>query len=109
MAMIHPDDAKVAAPLFERKNRRRPPERPAFRFEYRMVRKDGSLVWLEAHPRAHYDADGCFIEWQDVVRDIGEHKALEERLHRRPARRGRGDQDEGRVPGRHEPRTARPH
>jgi PAS domain S-box-containing protein len=78
-AMIHPDDAKVAAPLFERKIADGPGA-PAFRFEYRMVRKDGSLVWLEAHPRAHYDADGCFIEWQDVVRDIGEHKALEERL-----------------------------
>jgi PAS domain S-box-containing protein len=82
--MIHPDDAKFAAPLFE-SHIAEGAAAPSFRFEYRMVRKDGSLVWLEAHPRARRDAEGGFIEWQDVVRDISEHKALEEQL--RGARR----------------------
>ncbi len=47
-------------------------------FEYRAVHKNGSEVWLEAHPRAIRDPDsGAFIEFQDVVRDVSARKQLE--------------------------------
>jgi len=83
-AMVHPDDVPLAEALFEQNFQKGQGAAP-FRFEYRLYRKDGSLVWLEAHPRAHFGADGQFVEWQDVIRDITAHKVLEEEL--RAARR----------------------
>jgi len=77
--MFHPDDLAAAEALFQQNVQKGPGSAP-FRFEFRMFRKDGSIVWLEAHPRAHYGADGEFLEWQDVIRDITVHKLLEEEL-----------------------------
>lgn len=57
------------------------PDAPAIRFEYRGQRKDGSLTWLEAHPKAIRDPEtGEIIEFQDTVRDISARKALETEL-----------------------------
>ena len=78
-SMIHPDDLEQAAVLYEQNFQKGVGAAP-FHFEYRMIRRDGSTVWLEAYPRAHYDPDGAFVEWQDVIRDISGHKALEEDL-----------------------------
>ena len=83
-SLMHPDDWEVAAPLFVQ-HVQKGPRAADFTFEYRMFRKDGSVVWLEAHPRPRYDADGVFVEWQDVIRDITAHKLLEDEL--RAARR----------------------
>ena len=52
-----------------------------FRIEYRAFRKDGRMIWLEAHPKANYDpTTGEITEIQDVVRDISDRKALEAEL-----------------------------
>jgi len=50
------------------------------RVPYRGVRKDGQLVWLEAHPMVIRDARGRPVGFQDVVRDVTETKALEDQL-----------------------------
>ncbi|MCR5878151.1 PAS domain S-box protein [Phenylobacterium sp. J367] len=50
------------------------------RIECRMIRKDGSMVWVEGNPRAIRDETGAVVAWQDVVRDISGHKALEAKL-----------------------------
>lgn len=50
------------------------------RIAYRGLAKDGSVVWLEAHPKLIRDAEGRPVEFQDVVRDISETKALEDAL-----------------------------
>ena len=50
------------------------------RVPYRGVRKDGQTVWLEAHPKVIRDAQGRALEFQDVVRDVSETKALEDQL-----------------------------
>ncbi len=50
------------------------------RVPYRGVSKDGRAVWLEAHPKVIRDADGRPLEFQDVVRDVSETKALEDEL-----------------------------
>ena len=53
----------------------------AFQFEYRAYRKDGTMIWLGAHPRAVRDPEtGAFVEFQDVVRDITARKATEASL-----------------------------
>ena len=82
--MVHPADRDAGMAMYAQ-NIEQGPDAGPFRFEYRMFRRDGTVVWLEAHPRAHYRADGTFVEWQDVIRDITGHKALVEEL--RAARR----------------------
>ena len=53
----------------------------AFEFEYRAYRKDGTMIWLGAHPRAVRDPEtGAFVEFQDVVREITARKATEASL-----------------------------
>ena len=47
---------------------------------YRGVRKDGQVVWLEAHPIVIRNARGRPVGFQDVVRDVTETKALEDQL-----------------------------
>ena len=56
------------------------PGAPSPRVPYRGVSKDGRAVWLEAHPKAIRDAEGRPLEFQDVVRDVSETKALEDEL-----------------------------
>lgn len=53
---------------------------PPLRVPYRALRKDGSEIWLEAHPSLIRDAEGRPVEFQDVVRDITETKRLEDEL-----------------------------
>ncbi len=48
--------------------------------EYRFRRKDGSWVWLQAHPRVVRDASGTPVGTVDVVRDVSARKAMEARL-----------------------------
>jgi PAS domain S-box-containing protein len=48
------------------------------RHEYRVIRADGTTVWLEATPRAVWDETGCkVLEIHDHVRDITARKAAE--------------------------------
>ena len=57
------------------------PKADSIYFEYRALAKDGSEVWLEAHPMKLFDPDsGDLIGFQDVVRDITKRKALETEL-----------------------------
>ncbi|MGV9008685.1 PAS domain-containing protein [Brevundimonas sp.] len=53
---------------------------PSPRVTYRAVAKDGTMVWLEAHPKLIRNAEGMPVEFQDVVRDVSETKALEDAL-----------------------------
>ncbi|HEX5376957.1 MAG TPA: PAS domain S-box protein [Phenylobacterium sp.] len=78
---MHPDDVPDVMRAFAA-HFAAGPGAEALRFEYRAYRKDGTLVWLEAHPKAIYDADGQFVEFQDTVRDITDRKRLEEDLRR---------------------------
>ncbi|WP_304176124.1 PAS domain S-box protein [Phenylobacterium aquaticum] len=73
---MHPDDvAPISAQFAD--YLAAGPGAPSPRYEYRSRHRDGDWVWLEAHPRAIYDAQGQVVEFQDVVRDISERKALE--------------------------------
>lgn len=76
---IYPEDAKRVQSAFAA-HARSAPGTPAPRIPYRGIRKDGSLVWLEAHPTIIRDASGRPVEFQDVVRDITQTKELEQAL-----------------------------
>ncbi|QQQ19557.1 PAS domain S-box protein [Brevundimonas vitis] len=76
---LYPDDVPSVLNAFQTLSRAGS-EVVSARIAYRARRKNGSLVWLEAHPRLLRDADGQPIEFHDVTRDITHTKALEEQL-----------------------------
>ena len=73
---IPPDDVKMIRATL-RAYVEAGPEAPTPRYEYRAIRADGSLAWLEAAPRAVRDASGRVVEFHDHVRDITARKAAE--------------------------------
>lgn len=75
---IHPDDLTRVRRAFADLRRGRP-EAPE-RVPCRVIRKDGSSVWIEARPRVVRGPNGRPVEFQDVMRDISQTKALEEAL-----------------------------
>ncbi|WP_298128249.1 PAS domain S-box protein [Brevundimonas sp.] len=76
---LHPEDVDRVRAAFMA-YARAPEGTPSPRVPYRGVRKDGTEVWLEAHPRMIRDAAGRPVEFQDVVRDVSETKRLETEL-----------------------------
>jgi PAS domain S-box-containing protein len=78
-AFMHPQDIGPTLRRFAAYLRRGRTAEP-IRFEYRAYRKDGALVWLEAQAKAIYGDQGQIVEFQDVVRDITERKAVEAAL-----------------------------
>jgi PAS domain S-box-containing protein/diguanylate cyclase (GGDEF)-like protein len=52
-----------------------------FREEYRLLAKDGSVVWVREEAVLVRDEAGEPLYWQGVFYDLSERKALEERLH----------------------------
>lgn len=73
---IPPDDLKMIRSTL-RAYVEAGPEAPTPRYEYRAIRSDGSLAWLEAAPRAVRDASGAMVEFHDHVRDITTRKDAE--------------------------------
>ena len=76
---MHPDDVNAVRAAFTA-YAKAGPGAPSPRVPYRSLRKDGRTAWLEAHPKLIRDADGKAYEFQDVVRDVTETKALEDQL-----------------------------
>jgi PAS domain S-box-containing protein len=79
VTIVHPEDAERVRSTFVA-HREQGPGAETFKVEFRVVRKDGSVTWVEAHPMALFDEAGEFVEWQDVVREIGDRKAMEAEL-----------------------------
>jgi PAS domain S-box-containing protein len=76
LASVHPDDrerlvASIAALT---------PEKPHLKVDYRMVRPDGSMIWLERTSRAHFDEQGKMLRIVGMAVDITERKRTEDAL-----------------------------
>jgi len=71
---VHPDDREkfiaAAAGIS--------PEKPDIRVSYRMVRSDGTVIWLEKNSRAQFDPQGKLMRIIGIVTDITERKHAEE-------------------------------
>jgi PAS domain S-box-containing protein len=81
VARIHPDDRGVyAAP-----DASLTPKNPAYQTSYRVLRPDGSVIWLEARGRALFDGHGKRLRIMGMVTDVTARKQTEEALHRRDA------------------------
>ena len=56
------------------------PENPTCRVRYRVIRSDGSVVWLEKNAHAFFDAKGRMLRMIGMVADITERKLAEEAI-----------------------------
>jgi PAS domain S-box-containing protein len=74
LAAIHPDDRAGMLAAVERALGKR----EAYRAEYRVFWPDGSLHWILASGRAHYDESGAPRSMVGVTLDITERKRAEE-------------------------------
>ena len=76
--LIHPED--LAAVTAEDKRTEETGE--PFRMEYRMVAKDGSVVWVRDEAELIRTPQGEPLYWQGIMTDVTERKEAEERLRR---------------------------
>jgi PAS domain S-box-containing protein len=73
---IHPEDrAAVMSSVAELT-----PERPITRISFRMLRPDGSVIWLERSGHAFFDKQGRIQRMVGMVADITDRKLAEEAL-----------------------------
>ncbi|HKF01673.1 MAG TPA: PAS domain S-box protein [Candidatus Sulfotelmatobacter sp.] len=76
VADVHPDDREPMADSI----RERTPESPDVQISYRMLRPDGSVVWLEKTAHAFFDESGKLVRMVGMVADITQRKQAEEVL-----------------------------
>ena len=79
MELIYPPDVPVVSNVF----RDMAEGAKSTTSQYRMVHKDGHLVWVENRVRLMRDESGQRVEAVAVLRDVSERKAMEEELERR--------------------------
>jgi len=73
---LHPDDVERALELNARHNETGEP----FRMEYRLIARDGHVVWVRDEAVMIRAADGTFLHSQGLMQDITEAKAAEEQI-----------------------------
>ncbi len=76
--MVHPDDRQIAE-----ESDRELFENGRATAEYRIVRPDGSIVWILDRKSLIYDENGKAVQMGGVAKDITERKLAEEELHRK--------------------------
>ena len=83
--LIHPDDLEATSRRFREFLATAQPGEQT-RYEYRMIRKDGAVIWLEANPTLYFDPQsGALLGVLDFVRDITVRKAMEADLQHKRA------------------------
>jgi PAS domain S-box-containing protein len=75
-AKLHPDDRALFIGVVSQVT----PENPASRASYRVLRSDGSVIWVERNARAFFDEQGRLKRMVGMVADITERKLAEEAL-----------------------------
>jgi diguanylate cyclase (GGDEF)-like protein/PAS domain S-box-containing protein len=86
--VIHPDDRGRVLAEDERTDRTGEP----FSMEYRLVAKDGSVVWVREEAVVVRDGEGEPLFWQGVIHDVTERKEADEALRKNEERlRGLAD------------------
>jgi PAS domain S-box-containing protein len=76
LAKVYPDDMeRLTAALADLS-----PEKPHLEIAYRLVRPDGSMIWLQRNSRAHFDTQGRMVRIVGMVADITARKLAETEL-----------------------------
>lgn len=91
-AAVHPDDLGRVREIWRRQLENRAP----YEIEYRIVRRDGSLRWINARGSGYYDATGTPLFMIGVIFDITDRKAAEQERQELVGRLIRAQEDERR-------------
>ena len=76
LAMVHPEDrADMTAAIAALS-----PQKPNLRVSYRILRPDGSIIWVDQHSVAHFDKQDRLLRIVGMVVDVTERKRAEEAL-----------------------------
>jgi PAS domain S-box-containing protein len=73
---IHPEDRERFTAVAAGLN----PGKPDLSISYRMVRPDGTVIWVERNSHAQFDEQGKLLRITGIVADITERKRAEEAL-----------------------------
>src|SRR6202007_2992460 len=73
---VHPDDREAYAVQENGLS----PENPTYQTSYRVLRPDGSAIWLEANGRVLFDDQGRMLRIIGLVADVTNRKVAEEAL-----------------------------
>jgi PAS domain S-box-containing protein len=76
LASVHPEDRAT----FINSTAERTPENPNTEVSYRVLRPDGSIIWLEKTGHAFFDEEGRMVRMIGMVADVTERKLAEEAL-----------------------------
>ena len=76
LAKIHPDDRERAGAAVTGLK----PESPDLQISYRVIRPDGTVIWLEGTSRTYFDDNGSRLRSVGMVADITPRKLAEEAL-----------------------------
>jgi PAS domain S-box-containing protein len=81
ISRIHPEDRWVYA----RPDESLTPRNPAYQTDFRVLRPDGSVVWLESRGRALFDRQGRRLRIIGMATNVTARKDIEEALQRKDA------------------------
>ena len=73
-ASIHPDDSEAVELEYDRTAETREP----FSMEYRLIARDGHVVWVRDESRVVREGAGEGVHWQGVMVDVTQQKRTEE-------------------------------
>ena len=76
LARVHPEDRERLAATVAKLST----EKPYLEISYRMIRPDGTVIWVERSSRAHFHEQGRMSRIVGMVSDITERKQTEEAL-----------------------------
>ncbi|MFH0976580.1 MAG: PAS domain S-box protein [Spirochaetota bacterium] len=76
-SIIHPDDLQRVATEIREYTRA---GRDEFKQEYRIITKDGNILWVDDRTGVERGSDGRIIHYQGIIIDITERKRTEEAL-----------------------------
>src|SRR6516164_1704651 len=76
LAQVHPEDRERVMSAVAALS----PEKPHLQISFRMVRTDGTIIWVERSSRARFDDQGRMLRVVGMVADVSERRRAEEQL-----------------------------